>query len=156
MVGGDYLYHGDMEHISNWKPISLLNYDNEIFTKTLATTIQISLEDIIDSEQTAAIQERTIIENLQLNLIRMNLRILPWSFYMRICDAQLRDGFTLSCTPFFCTHSLILHIVFLFCLEHLCFLPMSPISLVRWQISFYTQNTKVQSLCYHYHWEHYL
>lgn len=77
MVGGDYLYHGDMEHISNWKPISLLNYDNEIFTKTLATTIQISLEDIIDSEQTAAIQERTIIENLQLNLIRMNLRILP-------------------------------------------------------------------------------
>ena len=58
---------GDTEDITNWRPISLLNYDYKIFTKILATKMQPSLNDIIGTEQTAAIRGRTIIENLQLN-----------------------------------------------------------------------------------------
>ena len=58
---------GDIEDITNWRPISLLNYDYKIFTKILATKMQPSLNDIIGTEQTAAIRGRTIIENLQLN-----------------------------------------------------------------------------------------
>ena len=58
---------GDIEDITNWRPISLLNYDYKIFTKILATKMQPSLNDIIGTEQTAAIKGRTIIENLQLN-----------------------------------------------------------------------------------------
>ena len=56
-----------MQDITNWQPISLLNYDYKIYTKIIATTLQSSLEDIIDSEQTAVIRGRSIIENLQLN-----------------------------------------------------------------------------------------
>ena len=58
---------GDREDITNWHPISLLNYDNKINTKILANKILPTLEDIIGPEQTAAIKGRTIIENLQLN-----------------------------------------------------------------------------------------
>ena len=58
---------GNMQNITNWRPISLLNYDYKIYTKVIATILQGSLEDIIDSEQTAAIRGRSIIENLQLN-----------------------------------------------------------------------------------------
>ena len=58
---------GNMQDITNWQPISLLNYDYKIYTKIIATTLQSSLEDIIDSEQTAVIRGRSIIENLQLN-----------------------------------------------------------------------------------------
>ena len=58
---------GEMEDITNWRPISLLNYDYKIFTKILATKMHPSLNDIIGTEQTAAIRGRAIIENLQLN-----------------------------------------------------------------------------------------
>ena len=51
----------------NWRPISLLNYDNKIYTKILANKIQPTLDDIVHSEQAAAIKGKTIIENLQLN-----------------------------------------------------------------------------------------
>ena len=58
---------GGMEDINNWRPVSLFNYDYKIFKKVIANRIQSSLEDIIGSEQTAAVREKTIIENLQLN-----------------------------------------------------------------------------------------
>lgn len=58
---------GEIEDITNGQPVSLLNYDYKIFTKVIANRIQSSLEDIIGSEQTAAVRERTIIENLLLN-----------------------------------------------------------------------------------------
>ena len=57
----------EMEDITNWQPISLLNYDYKILTKVIANRMQNSLEDIIGTEQTAAITGRTIIEDLQLN-----------------------------------------------------------------------------------------
>ena len=58
---------GDRDYITNWRQISLLNYDNKIYTKVLANKIQPTLENIIGPEQTAAIKWRTIIENLQLD-----------------------------------------------------------------------------------------
>ena len=58
---------GKTEDITNWRPISLLNYDYKILTKVLANRLQGSLTDIISTEQTAAIKGRTIIENLQIN-----------------------------------------------------------------------------------------
>ena len=57
----------DREDITNWRPISLLNYDNKIYTKILVNKIQPTLEYITGLEQTATIKGRTIIENLQLN-----------------------------------------------------------------------------------------
>ena len=57
----------DIEDITNWRPISLLNYDNKIYTKILVNKIQPTLEYITGLEQTATIKGRTIIENLQLN-----------------------------------------------------------------------------------------
>ena len=56
---------GDMEDITNWRPISLLNYDYKFFSKVIANRMHTSLNDIIGTEQTAAIRGRTIIENLQ-------------------------------------------------------------------------------------------
>ena len=47
--------------------ISLIKYDNKIYTKILANKIQPTLEDLIGPEQTAAIRGRVIIENWQLN-----------------------------------------------------------------------------------------
>ena len=58
---------GDIEDITNWRPISLLNYDYKILSKVIANRMQTSLNDIIGTEQTAAIRGGTIIENLQLN-----------------------------------------------------------------------------------------
>ena len=58
---------GDREDINNWHLISLLNYDNKIYTKILTNKIQPTLENIIVPEQTAVIKTRTIIENLQPN-----------------------------------------------------------------------------------------
>ena len=55
---------GDREDISNWRSISLLNYDNKIYTKILENKIQSTLENIIDPKQAAAIKGKTIIENL--------------------------------------------------------------------------------------------
>ena len=56
---------GKMEDITNWRPISLLNYDYKILAKILANRLQGSLDDIISKEQIAAVKGRTITENLQ-------------------------------------------------------------------------------------------
>ena len=58
---------GNMEDITNWRPISLLNYDYIILAKILANRLQGSLDDLISKEETAAVKGRTIIENLQIN-----------------------------------------------------------------------------------------
>ena len=56
---------GKMEDITNWRPISLLNYDYKILAKILANRLQGSLDDIISTEQITAVKGRTITENLQ-------------------------------------------------------------------------------------------
>ena len=60
---------GKMEDITNWRPISLLNYDYKIIAKILANRLQGSLDDIISKEETAAVKGRAIIENLQINRV---------------------------------------------------------------------------------------
>ena len=50
----------DREDITNCRPISLLNYDNKIYTKILANKVQPTSENIIGPEETAAIKKRTI------------------------------------------------------------------------------------------------
>ena len=65
-----YIYKkGKMEDITNWRPISLLNYDYKIIAKILANRLQGSLDDIISKEETAAVKGRAIIENLQINRV---------------------------------------------------------------------------------------
>ena len=56
-----------MEDITNWITTSLLNYHYKIFPKILANRLQGSLDDIISTEQRAAIKDKTVTENLQLN-----------------------------------------------------------------------------------------
>ena len=62
---------GHIEDITNWRPISLLNYHKDIYiyiyTKILANKIQLTLEDTIGLEQTPAVKQKTITEKLQLN-----------------------------------------------------------------------------------------
>ena len=44
----------DREVITNWRLILLLEYENKIYTKTLANKIQLTLDDVIGPEQVAA------------------------------------------------------------------------------------------------------
>ena len=67
-AGISYLYKkGDREDMANCRPISPLNCDNKIYAKILANKMQPTLEDTICPQQTAAIKEKTIIENLRPN-----------------------------------------------------------------------------------------
>ena len=55
---------GDRDDLSNWRPISLLNVDYKIITKTLATRLRLVVGEIISPDQTACIPGRTIEDNL--------------------------------------------------------------------------------------------
>ena len=57
---------GDRNDLKNWRPISLLNLDYKIYTKVLANKIIPVLDEIISPNQTAAIPNRTILDNLSL------------------------------------------------------------------------------------------
>ena len=54
------------EEVKNWRPISLLNTDYKILTKTLANRLISALPDIIHHNQAAAVPNRSIITNLSL------------------------------------------------------------------------------------------
>ena len=55
---------GERNDLSNWRPISLLNVDYKIIAKTLANRLQMTVDGIISSDQTACIPGRTIEDNL--------------------------------------------------------------------------------------------
>ena len=59
------------DRLSNWRPISLLNCDYKILSKTLSSRLSKVLEEIIHPDQTCSIPGRTIQDNLHLirNLI---------------------------------------------------------------------------------------
>ena len=52
---------GDKKDIENYRPISLLNLDYEIYTTILKHRMQQTLDNIIGENQTAAIKNRTIL-----------------------------------------------------------------------------------------------
>ena len=55
----------DIRHLKNWRPISLLNTDYKILTKTLATRLKKVLPDVINEDQVAYLKERFIGQNIR-------------------------------------------------------------------------------------------
>ena len=52
----------DKRHISNWRPISLINVDTKIGSKAIATRLQKVLPKIIHFNQNAYVKGRTILD----------------------------------------------------------------------------------------------
>ena len=58
----------DLSKLENWRPISLLNTDYKIASKTIANRFKKVLINIIDSNQTGFVKGRYIGENIRLLL----------------------------------------------------------------------------------------
>ncbi len=58
----------DIRYLKNWRPLSLLNTDYKILTKTLALRLQKVLPSLIDPNQTGCMKNRYIGENLRILL----------------------------------------------------------------------------------------
>ena len=56
----------DIRYLSNWRPISLLNTDYKILTKTLAKRLHTILPNIIHSDQVGYLKSRYIGENIRI------------------------------------------------------------------------------------------
>ena len=56
----------DKRYIENWRPISLLNVDTKLITKTLASRVKNVLPFIIEHDQTAYVKGRFIGESIRL------------------------------------------------------------------------------------------
>ena len=57
---------GDRLDLKNWRPISLLNVDYKIGTKTLANRLKTVLPSILNEDQTCGVPGRSIFDNLRL------------------------------------------------------------------------------------------
>jgi exonuclease III len=55
----------DIRYLKNWRPISLLNTDYKILTKSLATRLKKVLPDVINDDQVAYLKERFIGQNIR-------------------------------------------------------------------------------------------
>ena len=56
----------DKRLIKNWRPISLINVDNKIASKSLAIRIKEFLPQLVDCDQTAYVKGRNIGESISL------------------------------------------------------------------------------------------
>ena len=56
----------DKRFIENWRPISLLNVDTKILSKTIATKLKTVLPTLVKSDQTAYVPGRFIGESCRL------------------------------------------------------------------------------------------
>lgn len=59
-----YKKKGDKKLLKNWRPITLLNVDYKIISKTLASRLKTVLESIISPEQTCSVPGRDISDNI--------------------------------------------------------------------------------------------
>ena len=59
---------GDLQEISNWRPVSLLNTDYKILAKALANRLKNVIGDVVHLDQCYAVPERSIYDNI--NVIR--------------------------------------------------------------------------------------
>ena len=62
----------DIRRLKNWRPISLLNTDYKILTKTLATRLKIVLPTVIHPDQVAYLKGRYIGQNIRTIVDIMN------------------------------------------------------------------------------------
>ena len=56
----------DKKFVENWRPISLLNMDMKIFSKSFAEKLKHALPEVISSSQTAYVKNRCISESGRL------------------------------------------------------------------------------------------
>ena len=75
----------DKRYISDWRPISLLNFDLKMISKSLATRVKKLLSNLIDARQTANVNERFIGESGRLI-----------HDAIKVCDIQKVSGYLLS------------------------------------------------------------
>ena len=57
---------GDVKHLKNWRPISLLNVDYKIISKAITFRLSKVLEHIIHLDQTCSVPGRSIFSNVTL------------------------------------------------------------------------------------------
>ena len=62
----------DIRYLKNWRPISLLNTDYKILTKTLAMRLKRVLPNIINDDQVAYLKDRFIGQNIRTIIDIMN------------------------------------------------------------------------------------
>ena len=79
----------DKRFVKNWRPISLLNVDTKILSKSLAEKLKIAFPELISSNQTAYIKNRCITESGRLisDVIEM-CDILDISGYLVTMDIE--------------------------------------------------------------------
>ena len=75
----------DKRYISNWRPILLLNFDLKMISKFLATRVKEVLSNLINSRQTAYVNERFIVEGGRLI-----------DDVIKVCDIQKISGYLLT------------------------------------------------------------
>ena len=75
----------DKRYISNWRPTSLLNFDLKMISKSLATRERKVLSNLIDSKQTAYVNERFIGDSGCLI-----------DDVIKVCDIQKISGYLLT------------------------------------------------------------
>ena len=56
----------DIRYLKNWRPLSLLNTDYKILTKTLATRLQKVIPKLVSPDQTGCVKGRYIGENIRI------------------------------------------------------------------------------------------
>ena len=64
-------------YLENWRPISLLNIDYKIITKTIASRISNVLPFLIHDDQTGYVKGRYIGQNIRLIHLRHNENNIP-------------------------------------------------------------------------------
>ena len=57
---------GDVKHLNNWRPISLLNVDYKIISKAITSRLSKGLEYIVHLDQTCSVPGRSIFSNVTL------------------------------------------------------------------------------------------
>jgi hypothetical protein len=84
----------DNRYLQNWRPISLLNTDYKILTKTLAQKLQNVLPSIIEDDQTGYIKGRyigtnvrTIIDILELTAFKQNPGLMLFLDFEKAFDS---------------------------------------------------------------------
>ena len=75
----------DKRYISNWRPISLLNFDLKIISKSLSARVKKVISNLIDARQTAYVNERFIGESGRL-----------MDDIIKVCDLQKITGYLLT------------------------------------------------------------